>query len=307
MPLSKSSKTPSPSPVHQWTFDAIGTQWWIGIYEDINELQADRLQQIVDKRVEQFDKTYSRFRKDSLVTKISRRPGTYEFPLDSAELFALYRQLYDATEGRVTPLVGQLLSDAGYDADYSLRAGKLEAVPTWDDVMRFDDYTLATTWPVLLDFGAAGKGYLVDIICRLLQEQGIDNFCVDGSGDMRAFGLAEPLLVGMEHPADPGLAIGVARIQNRAICASAPNKRRWQQFHHIMDPTKLRSPKHIQAVWVVADTCALADGLTTALFFIQPQLLVNRFTFEYAVVYADSSTDYSANFPADIFTERTSV
>src|SRR6185503_10886775 len=103
-----------------------------------------------------------------------REGGRFELPADSAALFGLYRRLYDATAGAVTPLVGRLLSDAGYDAAYGLRPGTLSAPPAWDEAMRFEDGVLTTTRPVLLDFGAAGKGYLVDLVAQVLRTAGFD-------------------------------------------------------------------------------------------------------------------------------------
>jgi ApbE family len=40
--------------------------------------------------------------------------------------------------------------------------------------------TLVTDHPVLIDVGAAGKGYLVDLIADTLRDTGIDRFVVDG-------------------------------------------------------------------------------------------------------------------------------
>ncbi|MBV6760325.1 FAD:protein FMN transferase [Rhodococcus opacus] len=54
----------------------------------------------------------------------------------------------------------------------------------------------------MTDVGAAGKGYLVDLVSRTLTEEGIDRFLVDASGDMRHRG-AEAVRVGLEHPGFP--------------------------------------------------------------------------------------------------------
>ena len=75
----------------------------------------------------------------------------------------------------------------------------------------------------------------------------------------------------------------------------------WAQFHHIINPDTLASPRHILATWVVSDTTLLADGLATALFFTPPQNLRNHFDFEYAIVYADGHAEVSPQFPAELF------
>ncbi|MDB5170225.1 MAG: FAD:protein transferase [Candidatus Saccharibacteria bacterium] len=307
MPSSKSatkpkSSTTPPEPLHEWAFEAIGTQWWIGLYQSVSAGKLAAVRQKIANRIEQFDKTYSRFRDDSLVTRIAQQAGTYHLPAEAAPLLKMYRKLYDATDGQVTPLVGQLLAEAGYDAQYSLMPGELRSVPSWDEVMTFEAGVLTTTQPLLLDFGAAGKGYLVDIIAAVLQHEGITSFCVDASGDMYCHGLSAPLKIGLENPDDPSQVIGVVNVHDQALCGSAPNRRQWSsKYHHIMNPTSLASPQHIKALWVVADTALLADGLTTALFFAEPQQL-KQFEFEHAILYADGSMQCSKDFPAELFT-----
>jgi len=305
MPSRKSNSKPKPDPlpraVCEWSFEAIGTVWWIGLYEPVQDGRLQAVQQAVTERVERFDRTYSRFRDDSLVTKIAKEAGSFTFPDDGAALFAMYRQLYDVTNGAVTPLIGQLLADAGYDASYSLRPGKLSAPPAWDEVMRYENGTLITELPVLLDFGAAGKGYLVDLVAMELRAAGLERFCVDAGGDMVCFGLSKALQIGLEHPDDPSQITGVTQLQNGALCGSAGNRRAWQNYHHIMNPFTLDSPQSIKAVWVAAGDALTADGLATALFFIDPARLLQQFRFAYAIMYADDTVTMSPNFHAQLF------
>ena len=310
MPSSKSPTKPKPNEprlFHEWAFEAIGTHFWIGIYEQRSAKSLTQLQATITERIETFDRTYSRFRKDSLVAAIARRAGEYEFPADAPPLFTFYDELFDATDGRVTPLIGQLLSDAGYDADYTLQPKKeIATVPNWRAVCTFEDGILKTTLPVLLDFGAAGKGYLVDIIAQLMREAGVQAFCIDGSGDLFCSGLPSPLRIGLENPHDQTQVIGVAGLREGALCASSGSRRAWGQYHHIMDPLSRLSPKNIAGVWATAGSCMLADGMTTALYFADPAQLSERFGIEYVVQYNDGSVISSADFPAELFIVKNS-
>ena len=172
----------------------------------------------------------------------------------------------------------------------------------WDDVFAVNATQITMKKPAILDFGAAGKGYLVDIISEIIKENGFDSFCVDASGDMyyQNKDLA-PMNVGLEHPINSNQAIGIAQICNNSICGSAGNRRAWGNFHHIIDPHTLQSPNDILAVWAIADSALLADALTTCLFFVKPEKLTSDFNFEYALMYANNSVDASIDFPGNFF------
>ena len=285
-------------PAASWQFEAIGTHWWIGIYQPIQPTLLALLKRQVHARIEAYDKAYSRFRDDSIVSEMSRRAGTYRLPDDAMPLLELYRKLYDATRGAVTPLIGNVLHDAGYDAHYSLQPGELTTPPAWDDVLTVQGATVTTSKPVILDIGAAGKGYLVDIIAALLQEHGVEAYCIDAGGDMVVRGTA-PLRIGLEHPDDTSQAIGVVTLDDMALCGSAGNRRAWAGLHHIMNPFTLQPVHDVKAVWVMAVSTAFADGLTTALFFVPPSQL-RGFDFEYLIVDGDNNQVHSAGFPVEL-------
>jgi thiamine biosynthesis lipoprotein len=283
-----------------FTFEAIGTVWSIEFFEHVAD--ADALLTSIKRRIDIFDRHYSRFRPDSLISCIAQGPGTYRLPQDAKPLFDLYERLYAITTGKVTPLIGNLLSDAGYDAAYSLQPKYLRQVPAWSSVLKYSFPMLTTTQPVILDVGAVGKGYLVDIIAKLLLARGVHHFSINAGGDIAVHGaLRDALTIGLEHPDNPQLAIGIARIGSGSICGSAGNRRSWSGFNHIMDPQRQSSPEHIKALWVYAETAMLADAITTCLFFVTPEVLAKYFAFEYAIVNQDNSLVYSPKFPAEFF------
>ncbi len=284
------------------TFEAIGTNWIVDIYESISSAKHQTLKDLISARIAAFDRAYSRFRANSLVSQISKSAGRYDLPADSVALVQLYRKLYDTTDGLVTPLIGNLLEDSGYDAEYSFVPKTLRPVPAWDTVLSFDGCRLTTTTPVTLDFGAAGKGYLVDIVGELLEVHDINRYCVNAGGDIRFRHPTKPLIVGLEHPDDPTRVIGTVELRNQSICASATNRRAWRHYHHVMDPKTLNSTDQVRATWVVAASTMLADGIATALFFVNPERLTGFGPFDYAVIGTKASG--ATIVCSDFFTER---
>jgi thiamine biosynthesis lipoprotein len=284
-------------PASSLRFTGIGTTWQIDTEHDLPEAVIDR----VHNRVEEFDRTYSRFRSDSLVASLAAAPGTVRFPPDAAELFDLYDVLDEVSGGAVTPLVGRSLEHLGYGSDYSLAARPGRVVPPrWTDAVRRTGPTVTTTAPTIIDVGAAGKGYLIDLVAEVLVENGTEEFVIDASGDLLHRG--ELLRVGLEHPFDPSKAIGVVTIENESLCASGSNRRVWGEgLHHILDGRTGAPTSDIIATWAIAANGLLADGLATALFFVPPARLAERFEFDWVRMYSNGVAERSRTLRGEVF------
>jgi len=286
-----------------FSFSAIGTKWQIDIYTDTSLLREREIEKKVKERIADFDHTYSRFREDSWVATLSQKAGKYVLPEDAEPLLSMYRDVYTITGGLVTPLIGQVLVDAGYDKDYSfVQKKELVKPPSWDEAIRYAPEErpglITLNIPALLDVGAIGKGYLIDIVGSLLEREGIDAYSINAGGDIlhanRGHGTkGGSLRVGLEHPEDFSKVIGVVTLQNKSIAGSSGNRRKWGNFHHIINPETLSSPKDIAAVWVLADTTTLADAMTTALYFTSAEVLKMQYAFEYLILYRDMSVEGS--------------
>lgn len=285
----------------EFKFDAIGTSWKIDINKELSSTEEGSLLKNIKDRIDIFDKDYSRFRSDSLVTFMSKNSGNHVLPADADKMISLYKKMFDITSGLVTPLIGQTLVDAGYDDKYSLKKGNMVKPKSWREAMEWNEPNLYLKEPALLDFGACGKGYLVDIVSEIIEYFDIKDYCVDAGGDMRQRSPNRSLKVGLEHPEKQDMVIGVIELSNKSLCGSAGNRRKWGDLHHIINPETLTSPKDILAVWVLAERTILADILTTGLFFVSSDLLEKHFDFDYLIVYADYSVKKSDGFNADLF------
>ncbi len=276
-------------------FEAIGTSWSIETPRQLSESAADE----INARIETFDKTYSRFRKDALVARL-RGPGEYIFPPDAVRLMKFYRDLYEATNGAVTPLVGGALEHAGYDAKYSLQAqpGK-PTTQRWDDVMKWHRTKVTVYEPIVLDVGAAGKGYLIDLVARLLTSHNIKEFIIDASGDIRHAGTVAER-IGLENPYDPSSVVGVAELSSSSLCGSASNRRAWGNWHHIIDPRSGEPVREVVATWAVAKEAMIADGLATALFFVPPSSL-KKWDFQAVRLFADGRIEKTPGFVGELY------
>lgn len=293
-------------------FEAIGAPWRIGVGGAQTPtsslgapLSADDRAAVL-ARIEQFDRDWSRFRDDSLVARIAREPGSWSLPADAEPLLDLYERLHAATDARLSPLVGASLERLGYDAAYRLLpAGEPLPAPSWQDSLALRrtpaGLVLDTAAPVLLDVGAAGKGYLVDLVGELLVQRGLPDTVVDASGDVRVRG-ERSIRVALENPFDPAKALGVVELRDQALCASATTRRAWGEgLHHIIDAITGRPVDAVVATWVIADSALVADGVATAMFLADPARLCEVFAVEWVRLMADGRLEASAGLRGELF------
>ena len=286
---------------------------------------SQRVQKRIRAFVEEYEQTLSRFREDSLVSRMARAEhgGEFEFPAWAGSLFALYSEFYAATRGAFDACIGADLLALGYNnsvqfvpesaASASSNIGSWanyrRSLPiAWSDISQDSGRaTLCTNQPVQLDFGAAGKGYFVDLVTQIIKEElGSDlpadsdspvdfDFLVNAGGDMRARFSEEnnQIKVALENPFDTTQAVGVVSIASGALCASSSARKRWKVKDasylgkdangfesnliatHLINALDGTPAQKLSASWtyVPAKTCdfptAYADALATALFVSQ--------------------------------------
>ena len=170
--------------MQSFNFQAIGTDWQIDFYDTIEPSRLKVIKKEIAERITIFRNNYSRFLSHSWVSSISKNPGTYAYPQDLNKLYDIYKKLNKLSDGLFTPLIGKVMEDAGYDMNYTLTAGKLTSPPELKKTVQLNKNKITLREKVLLDFGAAGKGYLVDIIGDLFEKASIPSYCIDAGGDI---------------------------------------------------------------------------------------------------------------------------
>lgn len=331
---------------------ALGT----GIIISSSKPISQRVQKRIRTFVEEYESVLSRFRADSLVSRMACAAdgGDFEFPEWAGPLFTLYSEFYAATRGAFDACVGADLLALGYNNsvqfvpesaasasdDSDSWANYRRALPvTWGNISRdCGSVTLHTNQPVQLDFGAAGKGYFVDLVTRIIKEElsgdspANFDFLVNAGGDMRACFSNEDyqIKVALENPFDTTQAVAVASIASGALCASSSARRRWKVKDtsylgkdasgfesnliatHLINALDGIPACDLCASWayVPSKTCdfptAYADALATALFVSQEnnlQKIVQTTSAEFAVMLTKHALRKTRAFPAHFFAE----
>jgi thiamine biosynthesis lipoprotein len=235
--------------------------------------------------VRRIESKYSRYRDDSVTTRINRAAGGAPVPID-AETAALLRYadqcytlsggLFDLTSGvlrrawdfRRTP---PELPSAAALADAT-------ALVDWPSV-EWDGRTIRLPRAGMeLDFGGIGKEYAADRVATICLEHGLRHGLVSLGGDLRAFGPQgddTPWHVGIRHPRREGAAIAGIDLAAGALATSGDYERYIEvdgrRYCHVLNARTGMPVAYWQSVSVVAPLCVVAGSCATIAMLLEAQ------------------------------------
>jgi thiamine biosynthesis lipoprotein len=203
-----------------------------------------------------------------------------EASADIVEMVRRSQQIETATGGRFNPAIGALVRLWGFHtSEYPVlgpppSTAEIEALvrqqPSSLDI-RLDGLVMESSNPaVQLDFGGIAKGHAIDMACKLLREQGIENGIVNAGGDLRAIGrhADRPWKIAVRSPG--GGIIGSLETGADEAVFTSGNYERFRQeseerYPHILDPRTGWPVRDLASVTVIADEGLLADAAATAI------------------------------------------
>lgn len=285
-PTAPSTESAFPQTLRRLSFVAMGTPCEIQ-FACGAEVQARAFERAAVGWVQAFEARYSRFRPDSLVSRINAAAGEawVEVDAEMEQLLKLCDALCFLTGGILDPTLLPLLRLWDYKAarpelpsEAAIAAAR--RLVGWQRVQRSSGKVLLPERGMALDFGGFGKEYAVDVVAQIAREHGIGAVLVDFGHDLRAIGQPPGRLVwhiGLENPRVPGTSLGsVVLTENRGIASSGDYLRRFvvggRRYGHIIDPRTGRPVANgcLQAT-VIAGTCLHAGVLSTTAFVLGPQ------------------------------------
>lgn len=232
------------------------------------------------KRIDaEMKRSMSIFDEGSLLSRINRgetdiADNHIKFNLELAgRVNAVSGGAYDVT---VKPLV-EAYGFAGKDRSRRVNVDSIMRFVGFDKVRVEGDRLIKADPRVQLDFNSIAKGYTVDLVARMLEEEGMKDYLVDIGGEVRCRGRnpkGGAWRVGVETPFEGNDIPGshVQQIISLTDCALATsgNYRRCytddegRKVAHTIDPlTGLSAVTDLLSATVVAPTCAEADAYGT--------------------------------------------
>ncbi len=244
---------------------------------------AQRAADAAIAEVLRIEHKYSRYRDDSLTTRINRAAGGNAVTID-AETAALLRYAdacHQQSAGRFDLTAGVLRRAWNFRAE----------PPQLPDARELDRIRTLIDWPAVawdelairlpragmeIDFGGIGKEYAADRVATILQEHGVRHGLVNLGGDVRALGTQDdgvPWRVGIRHPRHEDAAIAGFDLAGGALATSGDYERFFdidgRRYCHILDATTGMPVTHWQSMSVVAPLCVMAGSCSTIAMLLQ--------------------------------------
>jgi thiamine biosynthesis lipoprotein len=234
-----------------------------------------------------FEAKYSRFRPDSLISRINAAAGQSWVEIDpemeqfldlSGSLYELSRGVLDVTALPLMRLWDYQSPTLRVPSDAEIGAAK--RLVGWQKIQRAPGRVRLPESGMALDFGGWGKEYAVDIVAQIARRHGLANVLVDFGHDLSAFGSAPGKPgwhIGLEDPSRPGEACWSSIAARDCGVASSGDYVRGFTFNgkrygHIVDPrTGWPVANGCRQVTVIAKACLQAGVLSTAVFILGPE------------------------------------
>lgn len=264
----------------QFTFEAIGTHFWIEIFDEISDQELEATISRLELLSSTFNQHYSRFTEDSDISKINKNRSLISPSDELLDILEIGKQLYRESFGTFNLLTGHILESRGYDASYSFVAKEMDGADAPSTCNPLTDLTVTKDEVSLgcgnIDIGGYGKGYLIDKIVRDLQEHNIKYFLVNGGGDMYATSEKEnPITIYLEHPTEPGKYLMETTLLNQGFAASSPFKRQWKSGEKTYTHIVSEHETPLSATFIKADTATNADAFGTASLLLSNDALLD--------------------------------
>jgi thiamine biosynthesis lipoprotein len=269
-----------------------GTATWraLGTYVHLStadEAALEPARQIATRLLDDVDRTCSRFRQDSDLTRANAGAGSWT-SVDPLLVKAIGAAVEAAaqSDGLVDPTLGHALVAIGYDRDISLVLAESTdpaGVPVparagaWRDIQRDPAGAVLVPRGSALDLGATCKAWAADLIVAAIAAEFDSTVVLSLGGDIAVSGPGGWPVAITETIDDPAGA-EIVHLPYGGLATSSTAARRWIRDgvmrHHLIDPrTGEPTNGRWRTVTATGLTCLAANTATTASIVLGDQAI----------------------------------
>lgn len=270
-------------PLHRHTFGAMASRCEIvlaGVPQAVAQAAAQRAQAEVCR----IEAKYSRYRADSIVSRINAAAGTGQAVALDAETEGLLDyadRLHTLSEGRFDLTSGPLRRAWDFRAGRVSTDEQLAALLPligWPQVQRQPGRLCLPRAGMELDLGGIGKEYAADRARAVLAQAGLHSGFVNLGGDLSVLGPqpdGAPWHFGIQDPRREDATCAQVALAHGALATSGDYERYFitpegRRCCHILNPRTGQPVSHWRSVSVVAPLCSAAGALATIAMLIGP-------------------------------------
>lgn len=234
----------------------------------------------IDDILTEFNQSLSTYVPDSEISQLNREgvltfKSSYFLPILQTS-----KEIFTKTNGTFDPSIGPLVQAWGFGPDKKIPKMSQSTVDSLKSIIgfgsvKFDENSATMPDNFQLDFSAIAKGYAVDLVGELLEDEEVKNYMVEIGGEVRSRGLnakGETWTLGIEDPTTPQndrRLYAIARLKDRALATSGNYRNYYERdgriYAHIIDPrTGFNATHSLLSVSVFAQDCMTADAYATA-------------------------------------------
>lgn len=266
--------------IYTVSFSAMGSRCEVRIAAADAAVARHIAMQAIDE-VRRIEQKYSRYRSDSIVSRINAAAGLHAVDCDgeTAALLAYADALHANSEGRFDITSGVLRKAWDFRGGALPREETLAALLPlvgWRKVERDGGSVFLPQVGMELDFGGFGKEYAVDRAAELLAVLGIDHGYVNLGGDMRFLGPRPDGTawdIGIQDPRDMTGTVASIPIGRGALATSGDYERfievGGRRYCHVLDPRSGMPVSYWRSVSVLGPLAITAGSCTTTAMLLE--------------------------------------
>ncbi|MCS2892529.1 FAD:protein FMN transferase [Parabacteroides faecis] len=279
---------------------------------------SELLTEKIDAELQKFNLSLNPFNPNSIISKVNQNE-----PVEAdgwfIEVFNKAKEVSDHSEGvfdiTCAPLVN--LWGFGFSKMDSVTPQMIDSIKQFVGYqkVRLDGRKVIKDDPrILLNCSAIAKGYASDVIARLLEREGVENYMVEIGGEVTMKGVNQNgkcWRIGINKPEDDSTGIKndvgeVVELCKKGGVATSGNYRNYyikdgKKYAHTIDPrTGYPSEQSILSATIVADDCITADAYATAFMAMglekAREAAKNIPGIEYYVIYTDENGKHQIEY-----------
>ena len=241
----------------------------------------------IKKELDNINMEMSVFEPDSEINRINTLQTQQKIDISRhmSELLVATKKIYQSTYGHFDPTVAPLVELWGFGTSKQNTAPTPEQIQNTLQHIGFNKIQLSnnnqtlskSNGNVTLNLSAIAKGYAVDRLANLLQQEGHQNFVIEIGGEVYTSGTKSENIsgwnIGIAQPIRDNYNVenaAVIRLSNMAVATSGDYKNYYykdnKRYSHTISPHNGYPVAHnLASVTVFDKSCMIADAIATGM------------------------------------------